>query len=63
MTGFLFQLSLFPDVQWEYLNDLAVQHTGVYAVNNICNVLLETSYPKMVSEAKATVSVTATPQV
>ena len=57
---FLFQLALFPDVELNFLQDLALQHTGPYAVNNICNVLLEDQYPKAIAVPKATATATAT---
>ena len=57
---FLFQLALFPDVELNFLQDLALQHTGPYAVNNICNVLLEDQYPKAIAAPKATATATAT---
>ena len=56
---FYLQLSLFPDVEVQFLTDLASQHSGPYAVNNICNVLLESKYPKASAAPEATATVTA----
>lgn len=46
---FVYQLALFPDVAVDYLDQLATMHTGPMAVNNICNALLESKYPKKTS--------------
>lgn len=51
-------MSLFSDVNEGYLDQLAAQYSGPMAVNNICNALLETSYPK-----QCTVTILYEPEV